>query len=428
MVNLLRISVIGATFFLGTIEATKRQKKSENKQVASIRSEQGKNRKPEAAKTTKIRREKNFFAKAEGILPFLDPSTSRVFGVPEPLGNSTVDESLDKQGRIVGGNDALPSEAPFFTLLLSYDNVRGTWRNLGCGGALISDRHILTAAHCVKGRDGSKDAIIVNAYSPFKNDPRYPFHFSRVMQIDVHPNFNDVSNINDVALITFQRPIQNLTRFPPVRLLSPQQTIAEGQNSKIYGFGQTAPNTTTSIDILQVVNIPYIPFSKCAISYPWSLQPDMICAGQPNSNRDACAGDSGGPMTVVQEGIVYQAGVVSWGAEGHCGQTRKPGVYSSVQYHYEWLRRNVCASDDINDSVELCQSDSKKNTAPPAVISGRKSDSCVTGKPEGRSCNYGGECCSGICGVPSSYYNTRVCLRQRTSDNGNQSRGLRHRG
>lgn len=422
MVNLLRISLIGATFCLGTIEAAKRQKKSQH----SVRSHSGKKPKTEEAETMTGRNKKNAFAKTGGILTFLDPSTSRIFGAPIPLGNSTVNEIFDKAGRIVGGNDALPNEAPFFALLLSYDNNKGTWRNLGCGGALISDRHVLTAAHCVKGRDGSKDAVIVNAYSPFKNDPRYPFHFSKVLQIDVHPNFNDVSNVNDVALITFQRPVQNLTRFPPVRLLSPQQTVAAGQISRIYGFGQTVPNVTTSIDKLQVVSIPYIPFSRCALSYPWSLQPDMICAGQPNSNRDACAGDSGGPMTITQEGVVYQLGVVSWG-EGRCGQTSKPGVYSSVQYHYEWLRRNVCQSDDIPDSIDLCQSIIKKNTAAPAAIIGRKSDSCATGKPEGRSCNYGGECCSGICGNPSLYYDTRVCLRQRTSNNGNQRRGLRRR-
>jgi V8-like Glu-specific endopeptidase len=426
MVHLVRIIILGATFFLGTTEATKREKKSPKKRIPSIRSDRSKSINPETAQKTKSLREKDVFAKADNILPFLDPSTSRIFGAPVSLGNSTDDENFDRAGRIVGGNDALPTEAPFFTLLLTYDKVKGTWRNLGCGGALISDRHILTAAHCVKGRDGSNDAVIVSAYFPFKGDSRYPFHFSKVLQIDVHPNFNDISNVNDVAIITFERTVQNLTRFPPVRLLSPQQTIDEGENSKIYGFGQTVPNVTTSIDTLQVVNIPYIPFAKCARWYPWSLQPDMICAGQTNSNRDACAGDSGGPMTIQQDGVVYQVGVVSWG-EGRCGQTRKPGVYSSVQYHYEWLRRNVCASDDIPDSIELCQSTTKTNTVPPAVIIGRKSDSCVPGKPEGRSCSYGGECCSGICGIPSSYYNTRVCLRERTSNNGNQRRGLRHR-
>ena len=129
-------------------------------------------------------------------------------------------------------------------------------------------------------------------------------------------------------------------------------------------------------------------------------------------------------MTVEENGVVYQLGVVSWG-EGRCGESRKPGVYSSVPYHYEWLRRTVCKADDIHESVALCQSTTTKATTPPAVPIGRKSDSCSNGKPEGRSCNYGGECCSGICGIPSSYYSTRVCLSKRNGDNGNQRRGLR---
>jgi secreted trypsin-like serine protease len=266
----------------------------------------------------------------------------------------------------------------------------------------------------LRGRNSTHDAVFVNAYTPFKgnikNNTRYPYHFSKVASYRIHPSFNGGSNAaNDIAIITMQRPIENLVQFPPIRLLSNEATIADGQSTQIYGFGRTLLNLTTSVDTLQEVTIPYVSYAKCKQYYSWSLDLDMICAGEPYSNRDACSGDSGGPMTMERNGYVYQIGVVSWGPDDGCGQSTKPGVYSSAQYHYRWIQTSVCDDDDVKNTYELCQNPESQNQIPVSPI-GISTTSCSRGKPDGLSCSYGGECCSGICGSSSLYFKTRICL------------------
>lgn len=365
------------------------------------------------------------FEQGNGILTALDPSTGTSVLFNDTTTTTKNDNSagsstlLDSASLIVGGSAALPNEASFFSLLLTYDKSRSLWKNYGCGGSLISDRHILTAAHCFKVRSNATNAIFVNAYTPFKgnvkNATKYPYHFSKIKSFRLHPSYINGRKAHDIAIITMERPITNTLQFPPVRLLAPAQTIADNATTNIYGFGRTFANVATSVDTLQTVSIPYVPYDECKLYYSWNLHPDMICAGEPLSRRDVCSGDSGGPMTIERNGLQYQIGVISWGTESACGQSSKPSVYSSVQYHYSWIQQTVCNTDGVDDTIELCS-----NATNNAFISGLpvnpleiKSASCSSGKPDGLSCSYGGECCSGICGLPSLYYPVRVCLRKK---------------
>lgn len=361
------------------------------------------------------------FAESSGILPFLDPSTSRMFGGPV---NFDSGEEVDKVARVVGGSQATSSEAPFFAMMITWNESEGVWKNMGCGGAVTSDRHVLTAAHCFQGRSGTTDAVFINAYDPFTGNPSVPYHFSRIKSYTVHPNYSDETNASDLAIITLESPIIDSESFPPVRLLHPQQDLVDGLETKIYGFGQTLEDDTTPVTTLRVASIPFISNSACKQYYPRSLFPDMICGGFPDrvageTRRDACMGDSGGPMTIIgDDGLVYQIGIVSWG-EG-CGQSRRPGVYSSVQYHYEWIRSTVCNSKNVDQSIALCSAIPKVSIA----LAGRNSSGCTNRKQSGDSCSYGGQCCSGVCGGVS-IFDKRVCQSTAVPESSQQNGGQR---
>lgn len=109
------------------------------------------------------------------------------------------------------------TEAPFFTLLITLDEVGGVWKNRGCGGAVISNRHVITSAHCFYGRTGKTDAVFINAYDPFRGNPSVPYHFSKIESFTMHPLYDVNTKANDLAIITLRKPIKDSVSFPPVR-------------------------------------------------------------------------------------------------------------------------------------------------------------------------------------------------------------------
>uniref|UniRef100_A0A8C9PLA7 Peptidase S1 domain-containing protein n=1 Tax=Spermophilus dauricus TaxID=99837 RepID=A0A8C9PLA7_SPEDA len=93
--------------------------------------------------------------------------------------------------------------------------------------------------------------------------------------------------------------------------------------------------------ILQKLKVPIIHSDICSRLY-WrgvgqeTITEDMLCAGYLEGERDACLGDSGGPLVCELEGLWYQIGIVSWGVG--CGQPNRPGVYTNVSLHFDWIR------------------------------------------------------------------------------------------
>lgn len=330
---------------------------------------------------------------------------------------------LKDQGKIanvVGGSNASPGDAPYFALILSWNGKTQQWESSGCGGTLISSRHVLTAGHCAAGRNAKLDAVYVHAYQPFWGNPGVPFHYSKVVSYTLHPQFDDGPNKNDVAIITLQKAV-DLSKFAPVVLAPSSLTLRDDDTVTVYGFGRQAYKDATQVKTLQTVDLPFISRDSCRDIYGSSkVLDDMVCAGYTDGGKDACNGDSGGPLVVDRNGQSYQYAVVSWG-EG-CGFRNKPGVYTATQPHMEWIQSTVCnASSSVksplcgNYSGSAVSSFAVKPTPSPVTEDETKfrDNFDCTRKQAGQSCEYGGQCCSGMCQYVSGSRTTtksRVCL------------------
>ena len=248
-----------------------------------------------------------------------------VIGLPQAQASSP---------RIIGGNPIDIASAPWQALL----RINKTTQ---CGGAIISDRWILTAAHCMTGiSTGQVEAFVgVTDQNLLTRDRQV-----QVNQVIVNPEWNSATYSSDLALIGLSIPLVSTATVQPIALpLVQNSTVwpAAGELATISGWGSEALNGASSpllrAATVQILTSPIDP--KCG-EYGTSFMPgNHVCAGLPQGGVDACQGDSGGPLTVAYNGAALLAGVVSSGSG--CADPKFPGLYTRVTSFLPWLRQYV---------------------------------------------------------------------------------------
>jgi secreted trypsin-like serine protease len=239
--------------------------------------------------------------------------------------------------RIVGGLPAAVGAYPWIVSL----GVAGQPSSVGhfCGGALLSDRWVVTAAHCVTPNPQPDTVKVLSGTNFLATGGKE----STIEKIIVHPNWDRPTFKNDVALLKLSQPLAGAV---PIQVVTSATAPLAGPGilATVAGWGLTRESGQIS-NVLRHVGVQIVSNPVCngPQSYSGSITDEMFCAGFVEGGKDSCQGDSGGPFMVFSgQGGFLLAGVVSWG-EG-CARPNKFGVYTRLWIYSDWIKQQMTAN------------------------------------------------------------------------------------
>ncbi|XP_072390786.1 serine protease grass-like [Diabrotica undecimpunctata] len=302
----------------------------------------------------------------QGSIPIEDGSTPEVQQEPPNVSNHKNlylippnCGQLDLQNRIRNGQNADLNEFPWMALLRYRSGAGSEFR---CGGSIINKRYILTAAHCLLNLQTQLLDVRVGEYNTSssidcisdiygkKKCIMDPIQNVAIEEIIPHPEFNSKTIENDIGLLRVANINLVAENARPVCLpLDDNRLDTAIKRVTVTGWGFTDDVSERKADVLQKVDLSVVDIGACREAYSKNskarLTYKQLCAGGGNKNKDACAGDSGGPLQVakliVDEPRYIQYGIVSFGTQ-LCGSHEDiPGVYTRVAHYMDWILDNI---------------------------------------------------------------------------------------
>lgn len=250
-------------------------------------------------------------------------------GIPPVL--AAFASSKSPAPRIVGGLPANNVDIPFVVSLVTYGFH-------SCGGAIINERTVITAAHCL----AFTTARLLKVHVGTKTRSLKEGELVSVKALHSHELWEMDTMDYDIGLVRLARALTYSAIVQPIKLAQPTDILVAGNYGTIAGWGYTSKNGPGSEE-LRYARVPLINQATCNVLLKNLVTDRMLCAGYMKGGIDACQMDSGGPL-IWQKKLI---GIVSWGIG--CALPNKPGVYTRVSALIPWIAEQM--ANEYNESL-----------------------------------------------------------------------------
>ncbi|XP_055586914.1 serine protease persephone-like isoform X2 [Uranotaenia lowii] len=252
---------------------------------------------------------------------------------------------------IIDGEEADDGEFPFMAALGYQNDEIAKGYDYRCGGSLIADNFVLTAAHCIP-INGRPVVVLLGTKTL---DPEHFGVIVGIKQFFPYPDYRAARSYHDIALIELERSLVNEPDVNPICLYSGTEDLPKTTVLTAEGFGIVDSDKQLRSEILMKVNLTTVALDKCNQTFadnnllknnrrlPQGIISTQYCAtGRENEDTkligDTCQGDSGGPLQIIEDGKYKLVGVTSFG--NGCGSAT-PSVYTRVSRYIDWIESVV---------------------------------------------------------------------------------------
>uniref|UniRef100_A0A3P8SGM0 Peptidase S1 domain-containing protein n=1 Tax=Amphiprion percula TaxID=161767 RepID=A0A3P8SGM0_AMPPE len=200
-----------------------------------------------------------------------------------------------------------------------------------CGGFLISEDFVVTAAHCDKQKPTS---VVLGTHNLKKiNNTTMRYSVSRCK----YPQYKDAKFGDDIMLLKLSKKARVDKRVQPIQLPKGEIKLKDKAKCRVAGWGFTKTGGK-SVDELQMVEVPVVKLEECRRKWKqirFDLPNNVTCAGGSGITKGFCKGDSGGPL--VCGGMAV--GVVSFNMKNNCNYPNVPNVYTDTSRYLQWIKK-----------------------------------------------------------------------------------------